>query len=84
MTALAIVILPAGEAFLVDQDGRSALVNRWIQAKRDVRLRQDQIMKFRSQVEPPEPMRGLEVPQAVVEALGGGKRPPVTITITGH
>jgi hypothetical protein len=29
-------------------------------------------------------MRGLEVPQAVVEALGGGKRPPVTITITGH
>ena len=41
-------------------------------------------MKFRAHVEPPEPMRGLEVPQQVVEALGGGKRPPVTITINGH
>jgi uncharacterized protein DUF1905 len=29
-------------------------------------------------------MRGLEVPQEVVEALGGGKRPRVTITINGH
>ena len=29
-------------------------------------------------------MRGLEVPEGVVEALGGGKRPPVTITINGH
>jgi Bacteriocin-protection, YdeI or OmpD-Associated/Domain of unknown function (DUF1905) len=41
-------------------------------------------MKFRSRVEPPEPMRGLEVPPGVVEALGGGKRPRVTITINGH
>lgn len=41
-------------------------------------------MKFRAQVEPPEPMRGLEVPQEVVEPLGGGKRPTVTITINGH
>ena len=41
-------------------------------------------MKFRSYVEPPEPMRGLEVPPEVVEALGGGKRPAVTITINGH
>jgi hypothetical protein len=41
-------------------------------------------MKFRAQVEPPEPMRGLEVPEEVVEALGGGKRPTVTITINGH
>ena len=41
-------------------------------------------MKFRADVEPPEPMRGLEVPQGVVESLGGGKRPPVTITINGH
>jgi Bacteriocin-protection, YdeI or OmpD-Associated/Domain of unknown function (DUF1905) len=41
-------------------------------------------MKFRSHVEPPEPMRGLEVPPEAVEALGGGKRPPVTITINGH
>ena len=41
-------------------------------------------MKFRARVEPPEPMRGLEVPPAVVAALGGGKRPRVTITINGH
>lgn len=41
-------------------------------------------MKFRAIVEPPEPMRGLEVPPEVVEALGGGARPPVTITINGH
>ena len=41
-------------------------------------------MKFRSYVEPPEPMRGLEIPPAVVEELGGGKRPAVTITINGH
>jgi hypothetical protein len=41
-------------------------------------------MKFRTHVEPPEPMRGLEVPPEVVEALGGGKRPAVTITINGH
>jgi Bacteriocin-protection, YdeI or OmpD-Associated/Domain of unknown function (DUF1905) len=42
------------------------------------------MMKFRSHVEPPERMRGLEVPQEVVAALGGGKRPAVTITINGH
>jgi bacteriocin resistance YdeI/OmpD-like protein/uncharacterized protein DUF1905 len=42
------------------------------------------MMKFRSYVEPPEPMRGLEVPPEVVEALGAGKRPAVTITINGH
>ena len=41
-------------------------------------------MKFRTYVEPPEPMRGLEVPQEVVESLGQGKRPRVTITINGH
>ncbi|MEV7615559.1 YdeI/OmpD-associated family protein [Streptomyces sp. NPDC089799] len=41
-------------------------------------------MKFRAQVEPPEPMRGLEVPSEVVAALGGGARPPVTITVNGH
>jgi hypothetical protein len=41
-------------------------------------------MKFRAHVEPPEPMRGLEVPEEVVDALGGGKRPRVTITINGH
>jgi hypothetical protein len=29
-------------------------------------------------------MMGLEVPPGVVEALGGGKRPPVTIRINGH
>lgn len=41
-------------------------------------------MKFRTIVEPPEPMRGLEVPAEVVEELGGGARPRVTITINGH
>jgi hypothetical protein len=46
--------------------------------------RQEQIMRFRAQVEPPEPMRGLEVPQEIVEALGDCKRPRVTITINGH
>jgi len=49
----------------------------------DARWR-EQMMKFRAQVEPPEPMRGLEVPAQVVEALGGGKRPNVAITINGH
>src|SRR5262245_65613690 len=39
-------------------------------------------MKFRTYVEPPEPMRGLEA--EVVESLGQGKRPRVTITINGH
>jgi hypothetical protein len=29
-------------------------------------------------------MHGLEIPVEVVEALGGGKRPPVTITLNGH
>jgi hypothetical protein len=43
-----------------------------------------QTMKFQTHVERPEPMRGLEVPSAVVEALDGGKRPAVTITINGH
>jgi Domain of unknown function (DUF1905) len=41
-------------------------------------------MRFRTYVEPPKPMRGLEVPPDVVESLGQGKRPPVTITINGH
>jgi hypothetical protein len=41
-------------------------------------------MKFRTRVEPPEPMKGLEVPPEAVEGLGGGKRPAVTITINGH
>jgi hypothetical protein len=41
-------------------------------------------MKFRAHVEPPEPMRGLEVPPEVVQALGGGKRPPVIITMSKH
>ncbi|MER6201870.1 YdeI/OmpD-associated family protein [Streptomyces sp. NPDC001586] len=41
-------------------------------------------MKFWAHVEPPEPMRGLQVPPEVVAALGGGARPPVTITVNGH
>src|SRR5438552_3029066 len=27
---------------------------------------------------------GIEVPADVIEALGGGKKPPVTVTIAGH
>jgi len=45
---------------------------------------QEQDVKFRTKVEPNEPMRGLEVPPKVVDALGGGKRPRVIITIKGH
>jgi hypothetical protein len=41
-------------------------------------------MRFRTYVEPPEPMRGLEVPPEVVESLDQGKRLRVTITINGH
>ncbi|MEV5648239.1 YdeI/OmpD-associated family protein [Nocardia sp. NPDC052254] len=41
-------------------------------------------MKFRTEVEPPEPMRGLAVPPEVVEALGGGKRPRIRVTLNGH
>ena len=41
-------------------------------------------MNFLAFVEPPEPMRGLQVPPDVVVALGGGKRPRVTVTINGH
>src|SRR5580692_5047 len=42
------------------------------------------VMKFLARVEPPEPMRGLEVPADVVAALGGGARPRVIITVNGH
>jgi hypothetical protein len=41
-------------------------------------------VRFRAEVEPNEPMRGLEVPADVVEALGDGKRPRVTVTLNGH
>jgi Bacteriocin-protection, YdeI or OmpD-Associated/Domain of unknown function (DUF1905) len=45
---------------------------------------EENIVKFQTLVEPPEPMRGLEVPAELVQALDGGARPPVTITINGH
>ncbi len=41
-------------------------------------------MEFRSVVEPPEPMHGLEIPPGVVDALGGGKRPRVVVTLGHH
>jgi len=41
-------------------------------------------VKFRCYVEPLEPMKGLEIPPEVVEALDGSKRPAITITINGH
>jgi len=47
-------------------------------------VHQERTLKFRTDVEPPEPMKGLEVPDEVIEALGGGRRPPVIITINGH
>jgi Bacteriocin-protection, YdeI or OmpD-Associated/Domain of unknown function (DUF1905) len=42
------------------------------------------MMRFRSYVEPAEPIRDLEVLPEVVEALGAGKRPAVTFTINRH
>jgi catechol 2,3-dioxygenase-like lactoylglutathione lyase family enzyme len=48
------------------------------------KINKEHAVKFRTLVEPPEPMRGLEVPPKVVEALGGGARPAVTITVNGH
>jgi Bacteriocin-protection, YdeI or OmpD-Associated/Domain of unknown function (DUF1905) len=41
-------------------------------------------MRFHTEVEPHEKMRGLEVPPEIVEGLGGGKRPRVTVTVNGH
>lgn len=41
-------------------------------------------MKFRAQVEPPEPMKGLQVPSEIVEELDRGKRPRVAVTLNGH
>ncbi len=41
-------------------------------------------MLFMTEVEPPEPMRGLVVPPEVVEGLGAGKRPRVRVTLNGH
>ncbi|KQM80594.1 YdeI/OmpD-associated family protein [Agromyces sp. Leaf222] len=40
--------------------------------------------EFRAVVEPHEKMRGLEVPEAAVEELGGGRRPRVAVTVNGH
>jgi hypothetical protein len=42
-------------------------------------------MQFRSSVElGGKTATGIEVPADVVEALGGGKRPPVTVTVGAH
>ncbi|WP_062516969.1 YdeI/OmpD-associated family protein [Demequina gelatinilytica] len=41
-------------------------------------------MRFTALVEPLEPMKGLEVPAAVVDDLGGGARPRVVVTVNGH
>ncbi|MFT4081088.1 MAG: YdeI/OmpD-associated family protein [Nocardioides sp.] len=41
-------------------------------------------MRFHSRVEPPEPMRGLEVPAEVVASLTDAARPRVRVTINGH
>jgi len=42
-------------------------------------------MRFESTVEPGgKTATGIRVPDEVIEALGGSKRPPVTITINGY
>jgi hypothetical protein len=42
-------------------------------------------MRFHSSVElGGKTATGIEVPQDVVESLGGGKRPPVSVTVGGH
>ena len=42
-------------------------------------------MEFHSTVESSgKTATGIEVPADIVESLGGGKRPPVTVTIGGH
>ena len=40
--------------------------------------------EFAAVVEPQEKMHGLEVPEAAVDALGGGRRPRVAVTVNGH
>jgi Domain of unknown function (DUF1905) len=77
-----------GFAIAVDHRRQDLLGHRLDAFTTDKRTRLDlwgeEIMKFRTYVEPPKPMRGLEVPPEVVESLGQGKRPRVTITINGH
>jgi len=43
-------------------------------------------MKFRTKIEQGESknVTGIEVPEKIIEALGGGKRPPVKVTINGY
>jgi hypothetical protein len=41
------------------------------------------VTRFVAEVEPHEPMRGLEVPADVVATLGGGPRPRVVVTLDG-
>ncbi|MFG2006324.1 YdeI/OmpD-associated family protein [Spirillospora sp. NPDC048911] len=41
-------------------------------------------MLFRATVEPSGNATAVQVPAEVLDALGGGKRPPVIITVNGH
>lgn len=43
-------------------------------------------MKFKTEIQQGETknVTGIEVPPSVVEALGGGKRPPVKVTLNGY
>ena len=42
-------------------------------------------MKFRTTIlQSGKTATGIEVPDAIVEALGAGKRPPVKVTLNGH
>jgi Bacteriocin-protection, YdeI or OmpD-Associated/Domain of unknown function (DUF1905) len=73
-----------GAAAIAQEDRGTGIRGRSGWTRSELARWREQIMKFRTYVEPAEPMRGLEVPQEVVEALGGGPRPRVTITINGH
>jgi hypothetical protein len=41
-------------------------------------------MTFKARVIPSGNATGVEIPKDVVEALGSGARPPITVTINGH
>lgn len=49
-----------------------------------MRLRQTLRMRFETTMSQMGNNTGIEVPPEVIEALGGGKRPPVAVTVNGY
>lgn len=49
-----------------------------------MRLRQTLRMRFETTMSQMGNNTGIEVPAEVIEALGGGKRPPVVVTVNGY